>query len=71
MPWQPSDLATIDAAIASGAKEVHYQDRTVVYPSVEDMMKSRTVINNYLMSLTTPPPTRQIRVFTDKGWGGC
>jgi len=69
MPWQSSDLATIDAAIASGAKTVRFQDRTIEYQSIKDLMDARTTINNYLMSLTTPPPTRQIRVFTDKGWG--
>jgi hypothetical protein len=69
MPWQPSDLQTIDSAIASGAKVVRFQDRTIEYQSISDLMKARTEINNYLMSLTTPPPTRQIRVFTDKGWG--
>jgi hypothetical protein len=69
MPWTSSDLATVDAAIASGAKVVRFQDRTIEYQSISDLMKARTEINNYLMSLTTPPPTRQIRIFTEKGWG--
>jgi hypothetical protein len=69
MPWTSSDLANVDAAIASGAKLVRFQDRTIEYPSIADLMTARTEINNYLMSLTTPPPTRQIRVFTDKGFG--
>lgn len=68
MPWTSTDLSTIDAAIASGAKMVRFQDRTIEYQSIADLMKARTEINNYLMSQSSPPPTRQIRVFTDKGW---
>jgi hypothetical protein len=67
--WTGTDLARIDAAIASGVKEVRLANgRTVVYQSIDDLRKARTEILTYLGSQSSPP-VRQLRVFTDKGWG--
>lgn len=42
--WTDDDLKAIEAAIASGALRVEYNDRTVVYRSIEDLMKARELI---------------------------
>lgn len=68
MPWTQADLANLDAAIATGAKVVRFQDRTVEYQSTDAMMAARTTINNFLNANNTPPITRQIRCFTEKGF---
>ncbi len=58
-----TDLAALNAAIASGAQEVRFQDRTVVYRSVKDMLLARTLMLSALgMTLT-----RQIRMETQTG----
>lgn len=43
-----SDLAAIEAAIASGALRVEYNDRTVVYRSMKELLKAREVIRRCL-----------------------
>lgn len=68
MPWTQTDLANLDAAIATGAKVVRFQDRTVEYQSTDAMMAARTTINNFLNANSAPPITRQIRCFTEKGF---
>lgn len=42
--WTETDLQRIEAAIASGALRVEYNDRTVVYRSMSDLMKARELI---------------------------
>ena len=69
MAFTQSDLDTLDAAIKSGVSEVRFQDETVRYRSINDMMTARTLI----FSILNPPgvaPTviRQTRVFTRSGW---
>lgn len=67
--WTSADLARIDAAIASGVKSVRLANgRTIEYPSIDELRRARTEILTYLGSQSTPP-NRQLRVFTDKGWG--
>lgn len=67
--WTSADLARIDAAIASGVRSVRFQDRTVEYASMQDLRDARTDILVYLASQSAPLPTRQLRTFTDKGFG--
>jgi|HubBroStandDraft_6_1064221.scaffolds.fasta_scaffold265804_2 hypothetical protein len=62
--WTWSDLATIDAAIATGAAEVRFQDRTIRYKSADDLLKLRSIIWLYLH----PGSVRQLLVFTRKGF---
>lgn len=69
MAWTQSDLDAIDKAIASGTEEVKFADRSVRYRSVSDLMKARAEIINNLAQQSGPKQTRQIRVFTDSGWG--
>jgi hypothetical protein len=58
-----SELATLRAAIASGVTEVRFQDRTVRYASIDQMIKAST----YLYQLIYPHGPRTIRCYTTKG----
>ena len=44
MAFSPSDLAAIDAAIASGELTVSHNGRTVTYRSLADLLKARQTI---------------------------
>ena len=44
MAWTATDLATIEAAIASGTLSVQYADRSVTYRSIPDLLKARDAI---------------------------
>ena len=46
--WTQQHLDDLEAAIAEGALEVRYQDRTVVYRSLNDMLKTRDLIRQAL-----------------------
>lgn len=39
--WTNADLATLEAAIARGTRRVSYQNQTVEYHSLEEMLKLR------------------------------
>lgn len=42
--WTEDDLAAIEAAIASGARKVEYNDRTVEYRSIKELKEARDLI---------------------------
>lgn len=44
MPFTSADLASVNAAIASGELTVSVQGRTVTYRSLDDLIKARAVI---------------------------
>jgi hypothetical protein len=44
MAWSQTDLDSIEAAIATGAKRVRYQTHEVEYQSISDMLRARDVI---------------------------
>lgn len=69
MAWTQQDLTNIETAIASGALEVRYADRTVVYRSMKDLEIARAAIRQELFAQSGSVPIRQTRVWTDKGWG--
>jgi len=46
--WTTADLIKIKTAIASGAMRVEYNDRTVVYKSMDDLMRARQLIEKEL-----------------------
>jgi hypothetical protein len=62
--WTFADLATIDKAIATGASEVRFQDRTIRYANADGLLKLRSIIWLYLH----PCSVRQLLTFTRKGW---
>jgi len=55
MAWTQSDLDALEAAIASGASEVRYGDKSVRYQSTTAMIQARNLIRQSLgLDGTTP-----------------
>ena len=46
--WTLEDLINIKSAISSGALRVEYNDRTVVYKSMNDLLRSKILIEREL-----------------------
>lgn len=44
MAWTQSDLDALDKAIGSGVTEVRYNDRTVRYRSMDELMRAREIM---------------------------
>ncbi|HEY6272630.1 MAG TPA: hypothetical protein VIX19_11640 [Terriglobales bacterium] len=57
------EYQTLQTNIGLGVREVRFQDRTVVYPSIADMIRA----SNYLYQVLNPQAVRQVRFFTTKG----
>ena len=47
-------LAAIEEAIAGGYLEVRYEDKTVKYQTMSDLMKARNLIAGSLAATTAP-----------------
>ncbi len=58
-----AELAALNTAIASGALEVRFQDRTIMYRSMKDLLAARTIILAALATTTI----RQVRMETKTG----
>lgn len=54
MAFTQTDLNNIDAAIATGELSVEVNGRKVVYRSMDDLLKSRNLINDALQGAATP-----------------
>ena len=54
MAFTVEDLATIDQAIALGAKRVRFQTHEAEYPSVSEMLRARDVIKRELEGANSP-----------------
>lgn len=52
MAYTQSQLDALDAAIASGAMEVRYENQTVKYRSIKEMTQLRNMINQELNPTT-------------------
>ena len=48
MPWTQSQLTALDDAIAQGVLTVKYQDRTVTYRTLDEMLKLRETMKQEL-----------------------
>lgn len=48
MAWTQKDLDAIKTAIASGSKKVQYQDRSVEYNSLSELLRVKALIENEL-----------------------
>jgi hypothetical protein len=48
MAFSQSELTAIEAAIASGSLSVKYQDRSVTYRSLDDMLRIRDLMRREL-----------------------
>ncbi len=42
--WTQADLYALDQAIKTGAKEVAYHDKRVIYRTLDEMLKIRGII---------------------------
>lgn len=54
MAWTQSELDALNSAIANGVTEVRFNDRTVRYRSLDEMMRARRAMIQEL-GLTTKP----------------
>lgn len=52
MAFSQDDLDKIEQAIASGALEVRYKDKSVKYNSLSDLLKARDLIKRELGHVT-------------------
>ena len=50
MAWTLADLVAVETAIASGEQFVQFQDRTVTYRSIPDLLEARDAIKASLMT---------------------
>jgi len=62
--YTADDLTQVRKALLSGTLEVRFQDRTVTYRKVEELL---AIIGTVETQLAGQPMTRQIRMFTNKG----
>lgn len=66
--WSQADIDALDAAIKTGVTSVRFQDREVTYRSMNDLLKARAFASTQVAAATGQIPTRQLRVYSDKGW---
>lgn len=62
MAYTQTQLDTLTAAIAEGVLKVKYEDREVVYRSLDDMLALKRRIETEL-GVGTKPPLRSYAVF--------
>ncbi len=69
MAFTTTDLAAVDAAIASGELTIRAADgRTVTYRSMDELLKARAVMQAELAAATPRPrayPRHQLADFSD------
>jgi hypothetical protein len=68
MPFSQSDLDAINKAITNNVTEVKFQNRTVTYRSMQELIEARNLIIADMGSSSGAPVIRQSRVVTHKGW---
>ena len=69
MPFSQADLDALDAARKQGAKRIRFQDRDFEFDTVDDYIKLRNLILNEIAQQNGPQQVRQVRIYTDSGWG--
>ncbi|MHC8298997.1 phage head-tail joining protein [Pseudomonas sp. ZS1P83] len=62
MSFTQKHLDAVEAAIARGEKTVRYNDRTVEYRTVDELLKAREEIRTSLMS-AAGPRSRVVRLY--------
>ena len=67
MAWTQENLDDLKAAIAEGVTSVAYRDRTVVYRSLDEMLRTKDLIESELSS-SSAATERVQRVSFDKGY---
>lgn len=68
MAWTTDDLATIEAALATGARKVRFSDREMEFPSVDDLRKVRSDIISSLSANGGTPQKRIVQIYTQSGF---
>ena len=73
MAYKEEQLTLLEAALAKGEKRVTFGDKTVEYRSVEELKEAIRAVQRGLAEQAAhtgliPPPARQIRVVTGKGF---
>jgi len=69
LPFTQSDLDALDAARKQGAKRIRFQDRDFEFDTVDDYIKLRNLILNDIAQQNGPQQIRQVRIYTNSGWG--
>ena len=73
MAYTEDQLTALEAALAKGEKRVTFGDKPVEYRSVEELKDAIRAVERGLAEQAAatgliPPPARQIRVTTTKGF---
>ena len=73
MAYTQEQLSALEAALAKGEKRVTFGDKTVEYRSVEELKEAIRAVERGLAEQAaqtgiSPPPARQIRLTTTKGF---
>jgi hypothetical protein len=73
MAFTTADYDTISSAIALGALEVKYADKTVTYRNLNDMLRARAIIADELGLNATSGNSRKVQTTFNKGlnYGSC
>lgn len=73
MAYTEDQLSALEAALAKGEKRVTFGDKTIEYRSVEELKDAIRAVERGLAEQAAatgliPPPARQIRINTTKGF---
>ena len=73
MAYTEDHLTALEAALAKGEKRVTFGDKTVEFRSVEELKEAIRAVERGLAEQAAqtgiiPPPARQIRLTTTKGF---
>ena len=73
MAYTEDQLTVLEAALAKGERRVTFGDKTIEYRSVEELKEAIRAVERGLAEQAAhtgliPPPARQIRVVTGKGF---
>ena len=73
MAYTEDQLTALEAALAKGEKRVTFGDKTVEFRSVEELKEAIRAVERGLAEQAAqtgiiPPPARQIRLTTTKGF---
>ncbi len=73
MAYTLEQLTALEAALAKGEKRVSFGDKTVEYRSVQELKEAMRAVERGLAEQAAatglvPPPVRQVRVTTGKGF---
>lgn len=68
MPYTQQDLDNLKKLIASGVKEVVYNDRRMTYQDVQELLKAQSVVASEVDASAGAPKRGLIRVNVSSGF---